>query len=578
MKLLPNILTNGRIPVFIMAICLMAAALCGCADSDLPSTRVPGQEENLGFRLELKIGFDNASSSVTRSDPEPTTDPGLPTIQGNKFENTIKTLTIFVFNSSGTPVVGSPTTLDENTCTALPFTASSENDYLHFWTYIENIPYDKYTVYVAANLSPKQISELAEELANTTNPSQFYNLDAGHLNVAAELTSATYGMAMSCNDPDTFDFTPSKTGGICTFHLKRIVAKVLVTAETTDGKYVKVHTEEGQDPKFMVLLDDVSFTVNSVNTHTFLYQRGTSNPKTVKPYVLDPNEGITTGTENQFIYNSIKSWANFTSYFKKVKQHDPDKYELNKYNAYPKDDEYDESIIYFPENTFAIPDPVPADVEKQVTHVIIRAKITPLTLMVTKGFKDFAAGEVGTDLYNLIAAAEDEAVATNPEVKIYPIHCSKPEYSPLISELSLKYENFLGAMSNTTFFMKVGDTNKDIYTYSAAKYVSQGTEYVHQAGNTLKLKDFEVYNDGYANYTVFFDDPRTGFDSEHDDPWKRSQIFRNTYYIINITEFTSPGHGLDPEEDYIQVHTEVVPYKNSWKGVINIDDDTPTAQ
>jgi len=552
---------------------VLTAALTACInDKSGDDCRELAPETSHGtgsMSLSLRIGIESVDGSrgLSRANTDdPYTGPYDSDDRyatGTTYENTINRLTLFVQDmgeDGNTP--GAINFYNIGTeYPFLPFLSDSENRYLYLTRQqLENVSFGKKRIYAAANLSDAQI----EAFVNGGGADAVYGLPGRELTIGNDLASDN-GMAMFCTQPAEHQYDIDNTEYKCTFHLRRIAAKVLVTAVTDETGVFAVTGADGDDsPAFKVKMASVSYVVNSLNTSTYLFQHISGNT------AIDPN--YEPAPADNFIYNPIYSWVNYSNFFQPVLRYDEKRVPGGGNTAA---NVYSEGI-YCPENTFPTQSDflTKDDREQQITHVIIRARLIPLRLGILQQLVDFIEGDYRGDNTTLIQRLKD-AKNSSADGELFFFQCKNQDESELIRGYSLLYENYTG-LTNKAYFC---DTEGNFYTYGAAKYKEFGAEYKRGENNTTKFKDMEIHAQGYAYYWTYLGNTGSGkIDKDGEDTWKDSQVYRNTYYILHIDRFLKPGNGVDPNKKYIEVHTEVIPFRQSWKGSVSIGDDTPSAE
>ncbi len=107
------------------------------------------------------------------------------------------------------------------------------------------------------------------------------------------------------------------------------------------------------------------------------------------------------------------------------------------------------------------------------------------------------------------------------------------------------------------------DTRKDVvwkqrYLYLTAGAVNLATD------ENINIKTYSVpHISGWGYYFTYLD--QSGTVSEKQIPYRKSQVTRNTYYLINIENFGSPG-GTITHPEYIRVNTVPVNWTYGGRG------------
>ncbi len=260
--------------------------------------------------------------------------------------------------------------------------------------------------------------------------------------------------------------------------------------------------------------------------------------------------------------------------------------------------------MYCPENYFDMP----ADetlfskagsVIPMITSVVISARLTPRVLLVESGFKN-AMNEFVSDYelnkgnfklkYQLTDddftdadarywkdtlcerfdnLATDhgclEFVAANEKEALYIINSSL-KMRGLWSSDPLAYES--GKFSDGTFY--VYDQKYDGVTYAGQRYLCLTAGAVSEAdGEYVAVRARSVPHIGGWGYYYSYIDNNGTTDENGRTPYTASQVTRNTYYIVIVNNFGTPG-GTVSSPEYIKVNTDKVGWDYAGKGDINL--------
>ena len=370
------------------------------------------------------------------------------------------------------------------------------------------------------------------------------------------------------------------------FRLKRLVAKVLVACKADAQGYANTpdepNTQEGLQG--WIKRSEVLYTLNGVNRSTYIMQRVQSGTS-YDANVTDPNPNLA-------IYADLYDADNETQYLNSINRdfyyHDVPYLMLNaglyREAVLAVDNANYTDGIYCPENTFNAVGGSPAeDILKSnpsawgmVTSVSIKAKFTPRTLNVEGGLFDYILSHNAADLTQLVK----ETVRTlkseveSSEFQIvdnytYSVNCQTEEVAKAFLKYSLVYNKFLtnemlanNGFPDETYFYH--SENNGYYTYGAAK-IRYGA-----ADNTTQLGNYQPYYDGWGFYYTYIDNRLESTKNGNFTFYHHGQVERNRYYILTINSFSSPGSSVG-DANYVEVNTNVLPWKNGGKGEITLE-------
>jgi len=115
---------------------------------------------------------------------------------------------------------------------------------------------------------------------------------------------------------------------------------------------------------------------------------------------------------------------------------------------------------------------------------------------------------------------------------------------------------------NNTSGLSADDTYKQRYLYLTAGAVANATD------QNIRIKTFSVpHVGGWGYYYTYLD--QTGETINGATPYSASQVTRNTYYLVNVTNFGMPG-GTITHPRHIRVNTTPIGWDYSGKGDINL--------
>jgi len=412
--------------------------------------------------------------------------------------------------------------------------------------------------------------------------------------------------------------------------VSRIVAKmhVLATLETQDGDYVSAMSQTGDaggaTKMGWIHLGDVRYMPNGTNKSTYLFQQSTGSQ--VYPLWCDDNMGLG-GYVNQggvalefdeslwrkdFAFYDGMSLHNdnssSVSHFAKAEAFSQRRLELTQYEN-TSDERYVKGM-YCLENYFDIPAnsdefAVVKDAIPMVTHVSVAAKLTPKWIVIREDYmermddfvKYYKDDPIG--FRNKYGLGADDFTQTDVdrwhEIRDrYNAYFTKIDYafrgfrivetvseqdSQYILNWSLKHN---GMWSNDPADLVKGKyPDGTFYSYDSSYddhdvpdkpwqryfYLSMGAVRA-ASGSDGKFATYAVQHiGGWGYYFTYLD--HTGETRDGKTPYTASQVTRNTYYIVNISNFGSPG-GTVTKPEHIKVNTFPVGWDYAGKGDINL--------
>lgn len=405
--------------------------------------------------------------------------------------------------------------------------------------------------------------------------------------------------------------------------LKRIVAKMhtLVTpapdgSKSPDGHpYIKSVDDEGNQVGW-IRLGDVRYTPNGVSKSTLLFEQLSANGTGV-----DPTMDLDIYREGEALNEQM--WRDGFVCHTGYALHDDnlnsamavaDLLDLNRLNAtlgtegYNTADRYTAGM-YCTENYFNLPaantffanydEPLP-----MVTHLAIAARFTPRIILIEPDFKTltekfvtlyknnknefwktYGDGEPYSDAAVAALFSEDDAnywetikgrfdslptaygyeqfTATDEKAAQFVINVSLKE-NKVWSAAKFQYRN--GLYSNGTFFVydreldgPIGDAEVR-YLYLTAGAVAAAS------GDNHNIKSLaEAHPGGWGYYYTYLTNNRNN--TATPVPYTESQIYRNTYYLVTIANFGSPG-GRYTSPQLIKVNTDRISWSYAGRGDI----------
>ena len=367
------------------------------------------------------------------------------------------------------------------------------------------------------------------------------------------------------------------------FKLKRLVAKVLVTCKEDENNkgYVPLVSNDERPFEGWIKLSDVYYSLNGVNKSTYIKQfvrEGTdydNNVMDTNPYLYDYTSLYNEKDQTQYLNIVNRDFYNYgiTELLLKGSMYKPTK-------PFDRNESYTEGF-YCPENTFFY-DNNKDDAAKlescssswgMITNVSVMARFTPKILNVEGGVFDFIleSGNEGLEKVKTTVGNIKESLEKNggiDEAKVYEVDCIDENVAKAFLKYSLVFNGFLSdeimtdnGFQDETYFYH--DELNKYYTYGAAK-ISYGS-----AVNTTELGNYQPYYDGWGFYYTYIDN-RLDKSGEDFTFYKHGQVERNRYYVITINSFSNPGSS-SVEPKYVEVNTDIIPWKNGGSGSITLE-------
>ncbi len=351
--------------------------------------------------------------------------------------------------------------------------------------------------------------------------------------------------------------------------------------------------------QFRVNMSEVTYTVNTVNTQTYLLQKTYNATNVANPYTgyshgyaIDPNWNVAVNiaedeAESNPYFNShaLKQWLAYSYVFQGT--------ELFQEQRIPPAEEGYEAYsngFYVAENSFnpnasesggsVFTDDNAWD---NITHVVIRAHLLPMIIYLPLLSEDEMASCYRSNFNEDVSLLKTEwnaAKDADPTAKVFIHTCTTEDEHTTLTQRELTYYNYHGIDQDSYY---VSHDNQ-FYTYGAAKAMSE--DYTWQEGDPAIADglDFwyrdtegtahmmEFMSQGYSTYRSFVTNEEITDGSFSPSYWKDSQVYRNTYYILHISMINTPGTGLNPNDVYIWVHTAKIGFTPSWSADVTIDD------
>lgn len=543
---------------------IIAFSMIGCAVDNF-SAEVEEEKVVPGdLVVSINVNLDGNGSSRSRAEADEVRIPGTAD------ENRLSHGHLFLQNldASGNPVEGQP----------MYYVKVSLNEGENTFT-LKNIDFGEKLIYIAANLSDEQASHFA-----TTANTEYYIPNQKGYNLTEEFARETY-IAMFCTKSQILDFKENKLYVLEPFILKRLVAKVHVTATTSDTNGIEYCTLAGSMAGIgWIRLENVKYLINGLNTKSYLMQKYNNNtpedPNNNTPedpnFSIDNNIDVSDKNINpvnceDFYFNSIKSISTFESYFALAEEYDASRIPTSNNNSvgnpYKKG-------LYCPENTFALPTgeqtrkafyDYKSDAWPMVTHVIVSAKFTPKKIVVERSLAEWVQSSgnisISPEIRLEIKSNIEQASDLNDSFKsLCTIECSSEDVAKAVLKSSLKMAGYLKEDDNSqglpdeTYFWNDSENLPMVFTYGAAKIFSRVST------NAEQFDQFATVPDGVGYYFIYLDNTNsTTGDVTRKDP-ANSIVERNAYYLVNIKSISGPGDAT-MKGDNILVNT----VKTGWK-------------
>lgn len=550
---------------------IIAFSMIGCA-ADNFSAEVEEEEVVPGdLVVSINVNLDgNGSSRSSAEDDEVR-------IPGTADENKLSHGHLFLQNldDNGNPVEGQ---------TMYYVKVSLKNGENTFT--LKNIDFGKKRIYIAANLSDGQASHFA-----TTANTEYDIPNQKGYNLTEEFARKT-DIAMFCTEGQQLDFTENKLYELTEpFTLKRLVAKVLVTATTTNTNDIEYCTLAGPMAGIgWIPLKNVKYIINGLNTKSYLMQKYNNNTPEDPNFSIENNihvsdDNIDPIDYQDFYFNSINSVSEYESNFAQAEKYDASRIPVSNDNSV--DNPYTGGL-YCPENTFALPADeqtlkafydYKSDAWPMVTHLIVSAKFTPKKIVVERSLADWVQSPdnisiseaIRMEIKNKITAADN----LNDNFKsLCTILCSSEEVAKAVLLSSLKRENYLKEDDNSqglpdeTYFWNDSKDLPMVFTYGAAKIFSSVST------NTEQFDQFATVPDGVGYYYIYLDntnsttgDGTASYDRKNP---KNSIVERNAYYLVNIKSISGPGDAT-MKGDNILVNTVKTGWKEGGNAVVDLE-------
>lgn len=485
--------------------------MASCTSDDLGEEQPVSNSKELNVLLNIAFqlndvtarGFARDGNGVTRTDDDDVTTPGLPVP-----ESELKSLSVFVVNVTAEGDVQPATAKAFRFTENLPGYSPDGIGRSTYTAEIKTAPGRKY-IYLAANLSTSQEETFTEQY-RTADEKAVLSVTEN----AASLYSEEEGFAMFCMEKLDVEITPKQivypdntTTSSYDFKLERLVAKVLLTADTysdtgVGSNYVKIENEPVGENGW-IRLNDIRYNLNKINKKTYLFPVIDSG----KNRRTDPNLEIgNTAYLPDFSQSS-------PVVYKTAEQYNENK--MPKENSDPYKDNVYTDGIYCTENIVYDPSNQSDDVRKQyTTHLHISARYIPRHLYMADN------GEVVRRSYESSSDAED----------------------------IIRVQSGTGSDNTTNTYV---DPTAPEYYY---------TERAKELITAKRADNFTKYENCWHQYTTYIDGISENGKMEFSNDY--SSIYRNRYYILRVTGFDITNGPL------LQIKSTVLPWtkeeENTW--------------
>lgn len=544
----------------ILLMCVLVQ-LAGCSRRELDSLPEESMYGEVYLNINLNIDSGDSYSRAGRPDDEEDL------VDGVGRENAINTLHMFWKENNAWRVV-------ELNKSDFIFTGNKGN---------VKIAFDKNDYPTLGGIEMWLGTNLSTRQADAFMGTGIYNLEttSDWVNELAPMYSDFSGrddIAMFCvksSETTLVSPAPDEEYSV-SFDLKRLVAKVMVACKEDNQEYVPVVSKNGTDFQGWIKRSEVLYTLNGVNRSTYVGQ--VVDGDNYDANVIDPNPDLKYYTDlynkdkkeylsivnNHFYYYDVTDLMLKNGLYKEAK---------------PIDDNgnYTDGI-YCPENSF-LPSTADDDATLKsnpsawgmITSVSIKAKFTPKMLYVEGGLFDFILRRNDEDLKGIKSDVEDlkEKIGSINNSEYYQVYCSSEKVAKAFLKYSLIYNGFLqeeigtgNGFPDETYFYHA-DQN-EYYTYGAAKLAFGAPD------NTTELGNYRPYYDGWGFYYTYIDN-RHRLNKNGDFVfYKHGQVERNRYYILTINSFSNPGSSAG-NPSYVEVNTEMIPWKSGGQGNITLE-------
>lgn len=451
---------------------------------------------------------------------------------------------------------------------------------------LKNIDFGKKRIYIAANLSDEQ----ARHFATTANEEYGISKQNGY-SLTEEFARET-DIAMFCTEGQQLDFTENKLYELTDpFYLKRLVAKVHVTATTTKTDDIEYCTLAGPMAGIgWIRLENVKYLINGLNTKSYLMQKYINTTPEDPNFSIENNirvsdDNIDPINYQDFYFNSINSVSEYESNFAQAEKYDASRIPVSNNNSV--ENAYTEGL-YCPENTFTLPSDqskldafgkYKSDAWPMITHVIVSAKFTPQRIVVERSLAEWVQSSgnisISQEIRSEIKSNIEQASDLNDSFKsLCTIECSSEDVAKAVLKSSLKMAGYLKEDDNSqglpdeTYFWNEQENLPMVFTYGAAKIFSRTNN------NTDQFEQFATVPGGVGYYYIYLDNTNSTTGSgtasyDRKDP-KNSIVERNAYYLVNIKSFSGPGDAT-LKGDNILVNTVKTEWKNGGDAVVDLE-------
>lgn len=594
----------------------MLSLLISCADEDnliansAEVAPVPISGE-LCFSLKLSLNENSGTLRATTGSNNETTRPGVDEADGKK-ENAVHSVCLFFedLTSEGNPVnkepkkwfkIPYPDVLPDNGVVTLKIHPGGA----------QQLTTGLKKVYIGVNLSNEQAECFANNKAYAVNDDLDYCLltEKYAPGKGIGLVEKQNGdntrtdIAMFCTKGQNLTLTDKEENYSIEdpFDLKRNVAKILVTCKVTETNGINYCVlKDGLEDQGWIRQESVRFLINALNRQSFIMQKGMWVQELQQYYYEDPNSKLTDffyidnangipvphNLRDHFLHHAIQTLNKQFKFYVKTLPFSKDRLPSV---SHAIDNSYYEGL-YCPENTFDLSND--EDTKKvlesykfpwpMITHVSITAKFTPKVLFVEQ---DLIGSNYLNELPNKneIEKLIKEAQPDDTYKGIVKIESPSEEISWAILTASLKKNNMFqesqqgydeakdGFPEKTYLSVENERGETEFYTYGTAKTIAKALGKWNENDNPKILASFKAMPRGRGYYYTYVDNRKHTDNTNQTNPtYADGQVERNTYYILTIGAFTTPGRtGSEPE--YIKVYTNVEKWKDGGQANVELN-------
>lgn len=608
-----------------------AATFAGCIN-DAVREDIPGNEEVMGniyIRFRMSLNADG-TYAASRAGEEGATDPTSGETPGSDGENRINTVDLLVYNTADklidiiylnetqTEQIGKP----EGIC--IPICAQ-KGQTIRIYAMV-NMPRamrDRFTIGSGLDMSvvcPGNDYTKVMDVFIPDSGGKQETLEgnrAGGIPMTGQFKIGATGEE-GTDIPVTDKHPTNDKALVVTANVSRIVSKIHVLAAPADAnapKYARALHNSAEPATASntvgwIRMENVRYMPNGINRSSYILPQANDETNPQSSQLKDLNmslDGYITGTafntqmrDNDYVFLKGENLhrANLDGIMARADVYSAERLAMT---ARGEEGRYVQGM-YCPENYFDTPQNATMfetydDVIPMITHVSIAVKLTPRVILIESDYKTVMQEFV--DLFN-----------ANPETFRKTYNLSETDFTQRDANtwdgmknklddlptnhgcLEFRPDNEEEALFiiNTSLKMR-GKWTSNASDFEEGQY-SDGTYYVYDqqydgqdhvgprylfltAGAVAESKGVYItikarsvpHIGGWGYYYTYIDDNGTTLDGK--TPYTASQVTRNKYYIITVSNFGVPG-GTITEPEYIKVNTEPVNWDYSGSGNINL--------